>query len=53
MGIHVDNIGKICKRRLYQLTQFKKTRPVSKPFKVVFEAIVTSRIIYAAPAWRG
>ena len=53
MGIYVDNITKICKQRLYLLTQFKTPRSVSKLLKIVSEAIVISRIIYAAPGWRG
>ena len=52
MGIYVDNIAKICKQRLYLLTQLKKQGLSERLLKVVFEAIVILRITYAAPAWR-
>ena len=53
MGIHVDNIANICKQQLYLLTQLRKQDLSQSLLKVVFEAIVISRITYAAPPWRG
>ena len=50
MGTHVDNIAKICKQRLYLLTQLSKQGLSQSLLKVVFEAIVISQIAYAAPA---
>ena len=53
MGTHVDNIAKICKKRLYLLTQLRKQGLSQSLLKFVFEAIVSSRITYLAPTWRG
>ena len=53
VAIHVHNIAKICKQRLYLLTRLREQGLSQRLVKVVFEAIVISRITYAAPAWRG
>ena len=53
IGIHVDNIAKICKQQLYILTKLKKQGLSQSLLKVVFEATVVSQITYAAAAWKG
>ena len=62
LGVYImDNLGagkqihyvlKICNKRLYLLNQIKKPGLAKQPFLRVFDAIIISRITYAA-AWRG
>ena len=44
MGIHVDNIAKICKQRLCPVTQLNKHGLSHSLLNFVFEAVVISRI---------
>ena len=49
MDVHVDNIANICKQQLFLLIQLAKQCLYQSLLNVVIEAIVISRIIYAAP----
>ena len=51
MRRHVDYIMHICNQRSYLLTQLK--RQDLPQLQSVFDAIVLSRVLYAAPAWIG
>ena len=42
----------ICNQRSYLLTQLKRQGLPMKQFQSVFDAIVLSHVLYAAPAWR-
>ena len=42
----------ICNKRFYLLSQMKKQGLPQKQLQHIFEAIIVSRILYAAPAWR-
>ena len=53
MRKHVDYIIHICNQRSYLLTQLKRQGISVAQFQSVFNAIVLSRVLYAAPAWRG
>ena len=53
MRKHVDYIMHICTQRLYLLTQLKRQGLPMAQLQSVFDAIVLSRVLYAAPAWRG
>ena len=53
MRKHVDYIMHICNQRLYLLTQLKRRCLPIAQLQSVFDAVVLSRVIYTAPAWRG
>ena len=53
MRKHVEYVLHICSQRLYLLTQLKKQGLPPAQLQSVFEAILLSRVLYAAPAWRG
>ena len=50
---HCDYILKICNQRLYLLNLLKKQVLPQLQLQTVFHAILISRLLYAAPAWRG
>ena len=50
---HCDYILKICNQRLYLLNLLKKQGLPQLQLQTVFHAILISRLLYAAPAWRG
>ena len=50
---HVNYIMHICNQRSYLLTQLKKQGLPMTQLQYVFDAILISRVLYAAPAWRG
>ena len=43
----------ICNQRSYLLTQLKRQGLPMAQLQSVFDAIVLSRVLYAAPTWRG
>ena len=52
-GKQIDYLLKICNQRLYLLNQIKKQGLAKQQLLRVFDAIIISRITYAAAAWRG
>ena len=52
-GKHCDYILRICNQLLYLLSQLKKQGLPQVQLQNVYESIVISRIMYAAPAWSG
>ena len=53
MRKHVDCIMHMCNQRSYLLTQLKRQGLPMAQLQSVFDDIVLSRVLYAAPAWRG
>ena len=49
----VYDIMHICNQRSYLLTKLKRQGLPMAQLKSVFDAIVLSRVLYAAPAWKG
>ena len=49
LRLHLQN----CNERLYSLNLLKKQGLPSLQLQTVFHAILISRLLYAAPAWRG
>ena len=43
----------ICNQRTYLLTQLKRQGLPLAQLQSVFDVIILSRVLYAAPAWRG
>ena len=50
-GKQIDYLLKICNQRLYLLNQIKKLILARQQLLRVFDAIITSRITYAAATW--
>ena len=43
----------LCNQRTYLITQLKLQGLPQEQLQNVFDAIIVSRLLYAAPAWRG
>ena len=52
-GKQIEYMLKICNQRLYLLNQLKKQGLSKQELNNVFNAIVMSRLTYAAAAWKG
>ena len=52
MKEHVNNLMLLCNRRTYLITQLKRQELPQEQVQNVFDAIIVSRWLYAAPAWR-
>ena len=50
---HVDYVMHICNQRSYLLTKLQRQGLSMAQLQSVFDAIVLSRVFYAASAWRG
>ena len=50
---HVDYKMHIGNQRSYLLTQLKRQSLPMAQLQSVFDAFILSRVLYAAPAWRG
>ena len=53
MKEHVNNLMLLCIQRTYLITQLKQQRLPQEQLQNIFDAIIVSRLLYAAPAWRG
>ena len=53
MKEHVNNIMLLCNQRTYLITQLQRQGLSHEQLQNVFHAIIASRLLYAAPAWRG
>ena len=53
MRKHIDYVLHLCNQRTYLLTQLKRQGLPLAQLQSVFDAIILSRVLYAAPAWRG
>ena len=53
MRKHIDYVLHICNQRTYLLIQLKRQGLPLAQLPSVFDAIILSRVLYAAPAWRG
>ena len=53
MKEYVNNLMLLCNQRTYLITQLKRQGLPQKQLQNVFDAIIVSRLLYAAPAWRG
>ena len=42
----------LCNQRTYLITQLKLQGLLQEQLQNVFDAIIVSRLLYAAPAWR-
>ena len=51
MKEHANNLMLLCNQRTYLITQLK--RQTQEQLQNVFDAIIVSRLLYAAPEWRG
>ena len=43
----------LCNQCIYLVTQLKRKGLLQEQLQNVFDAIIVSRLLYAAPAWRG
>ena len=50
---HVHNFVLLCNQRTYLFTQRKRPGLKQEQLQNVFDAIIVSRLLDAAPAWRG
>ena len=50
---HIDYVLHIYTQRTYLLTQLQRKGLPLAQLQSVFDAIILSRVVYAAPAWRG
>ena len=53
MKEHVHNHMLLCNRRIYLITQLKRQGLPLEQLQNVFDAIIISRLLNAAPEWRG
>ena len=53
MRKHIDYVLHICNQRTYLLKQLKRQGLPSAQLQRVFDAIILSRVLYAASSWRG
>ena len=53
MKEHVNNLMLLCNQRTYLITQLKRQGLRQKQLQNVFDAIIVSRLLNAAPVWRG
>ena len=53
MKEHVNNPMLLCSQRTYLITQIKRQGLPQEQLKYVVNAIIVSRLLYVAPAWRG
>ena len=53
MKEHVNTLMLLCNQHTYLLTQLKPQGLPQEQLQNVFDAIIVSHSLYAAPAWRG
>ena len=53
MKLHVNCLVQICNQCTYLITQLKRQGLPQEQLQCVFDAIIVTRLLYAAPAWRG
>ena len=53
MKEHVNNRMLLCHQRIYLINQPKRHGLPQEQLQNVFDAIILSRLLYAAPAWQG
>ena len=53
MRKYIDYVLHICNQRTYLLTQLKRQGLPLAQLQSVYDAIILSRVLYTAPAWRG
>ena len=52
MKKHLDYVMHLCNQYSYLLTQLTRLGLPLKQLQCIFDAIILSRVLYAAPAWR-
>jgi len=50
---HVEQIARICNQRVYLLQQIRKQGLNNDCLKILFHAIIFSKVLYALFAWGG
>ena len=53
MKEQVNNLILLCNQRTYLITQLKRQGLPQEQLQNVFDAMIISRLLYVAPAWRG
>ena len=53
MKEQVNILMLLCNQRTYLITQLKRHGLPQEQLQNVFDEIIVSRLLYAAPAWRG
>ena len=50
---HINYLMLLCNQHTYLITQLKRQGLLQEQLQNVFDAIIVSCLLYAAPAWRG